>query len=73
MTRDTNSPAENWFKFLRADVGLGRSLRPAKFVVRKRQSVNGRLKELKYPGSRSIKTTRAPVGSKRSAVFAQFR
>lgn len=48
---DTNNPVENWFKYLKCDLKLTR-LRPAKFVTKLKQAIDGGLKEYLYPGGR---------------------
>lgn len=56
LSRDTNSPAENWFKFIKNDFNISKYARPYVFVVNNKQAIDARLKEHLFPGCRRKKT-----------------
>ena len=58
ITRDSNSPVENYFKVIKNDIGLKKRCRPAKFIVSVKQFIYAKLIEIELPGCRKKSTSR---------------
>lgn len=58
QTRDSNSPAEVWFKVLKNDISVPQRSRPGKFVIGIKQLIDARFKENLYPKCRQPKAKR---------------
>ena len=52
ISRDTTSPAENWFKFIKYDTNTPKYARPYLLVTSLKHSIDSRLKENVFPGCR---------------------
>ena len=58
QTRDSNSPAEVWFKVLKNDISVPQRSRPGKFVIGLKQLIDAKFKEHLYPKCRQPKSNR---------------
>lgn len=56
LSRDTNSPVENWFKYLKVDLAKGDRDRPSKFVILLKTAIESRLLLKMFPGATQKKT-----------------
>lgn len=56
--RTTNDPAENWFRIVKHDLGLGQFERPAKLIIVLQTAISSIIKELQFPGCREKSSRR---------------
>ena len=51
VARDTNSYAENWFKYVKHDIEAKSRARPANFVIDLKVAVESRMRLCDFPGA----------------------
>ncbi|XP_053395735.1 uncharacterized protein LOC128555931 [Mercenaria mercenaria] len=61
ISRDTNSPVENWFKYIKSDIKLPKHARPYTFVIEIREAIEARSREHVFKGARKTKSAKAKV------------
>ncbi|KAH3882408.1 hypothetical protein DPMN_006346 [Dreissena polymorpha] len=71
QTRDSNFPAEVWFKVLKNDISVPQRSRPGKFVIGIKQLIDARFKEHLYPKCRQPKSKRKKNNDQQKLILEE--